>query len=318
MPGPWRHEVRERIGADGTVVTELDEAQARAAIRRLRDEGAQTIAVCLLHSYANPVHERRLGALIREEHPGAYVSLSSDVMPEFREFERLSTTVLNAYVVPDRWAIGGPMGLTGGALRWFGETFLSPENASSSDPLFHVLDRLAAKAEPGADGVIFLPGLSGDRVPRWNPAARGVVFGLSAEHQMHHIVRALFEGCAYTLADAVNAVVRLGVDIGDIRVAGGGAASDLWLRIRAGALGRPLNVVKELEASSLGAAIAAGVGVGVYADFPTAVNEAVTISHRIEPGPTLVETYRAYYQVYQQLYRQLEPAFADLAKLRQG
>ena len=100
VPGPWRHEVRERIGADGTVVTELDEAQARAAIRRLRDEGAQTIAVCLVHSYANPVHERRLGALIREEHPGAYVSLSSDVMPEFREFERWSSAALNSALGP--------------------------------------------------------------------------------------------------------------------------------------------------------------------------------------------------------------------------
>ncbi|OGL20907.1 MAG: hypothetical protein A3K12_17650 [Candidatus Rokubacteria bacterium RIFCSPLOWO2_12_FULL_71_19] len=100
VPGPWRLEVRERIGADGTVVTELDEAQARAAIRRLRDEGAQTIAVCLLHSYANPVHERRLGALIREEHPGAYVSLSSDVMPEFREFERWSSAALNSALGP--------------------------------------------------------------------------------------------------------------------------------------------------------------------------------------------------------------------------
>lgn len=224
-------------------------------------------------------------------------------------------TVLNAYVVPDRWAVGGPMGLTGGALRWFGETFLSPDNGSSSDPLFHVLDRLAAKADPGADGVFFLPGLSGDRVPRWNPSARGVVFGLSARHELRHVVRALFEGCAYTLADAVNAVSRLGIDIDEIRVAGGGAASDLWLRIRAGVLGRPLNVVRELEASSLGAAIAAGVGVGVYADFPTAVNEAVAVSHRIEPGSTLVETYQAHYEFYQQLYRQLEPAFADLAKL---
>src|SRR3989304_9937857 len=81
VPGPWRLEVRERIGADGTVVTELDEAQARAAIRRLRDEGAQTIAVCLLHSYANPVHERRLGALIRAGHPGAAGSPPAAVMP---------------------------------------------------------------------------------------------------------------------------------------------------------------------------------------------------------------------------------------------
>ena len=73
VPGPWRVEVRERLGGDGRVLMPLDEAQARGAIRRLRDEGAMAIAVCLLHSYANPVHEQRLKALIREEHPEAYV-----------------------------------------------------------------------------------------------------------------------------------------------------------------------------------------------------------------------------------------------------
>jgi N-methylhydantoinase A len=100
VPGPWRLEVTERLGGDGAVLTPLDEAQARAAIRRLREEGALAIAVCLLHSYANAVHEQRLKALIREEHPDAYVSLSSKVMPEFREFERFSSTVLNSALGP--------------------------------------------------------------------------------------------------------------------------------------------------------------------------------------------------------------------------
>ncbi len=100
VPGLWRLEVDERVAADGSVVTPLDEAQARAAIRRLRDERATAIAVCLLHSYANPVHERRVAALVREEHPDAYVSLSSEVMPEFREFERFSSTVLNSALGP--------------------------------------------------------------------------------------------------------------------------------------------------------------------------------------------------------------------------
>lgn len=225
-------------------------------------------------------------------------------------------SVLNAFVVPDHWAIGGPMGLTGGALRWFGENFVAPDNASS-EPLFYVLDRLAAKTEPGAEGVFFLPSLSGDRFPRWNPLTRGVVFGIGAQHEMRHVVRALFEGCAYTLADAVNVVADLGIDMDEIRVAGGGAASDLWLRIRAGVLGRPLNVVRELEASSLGAAIAAGVGVGIYSDFPTAVAEAVAVSHRIEASPTLAETYREHYEFYRSLYRHLEPAFAERGRLRQ-
>jgi N-methylhydantoinase A len=100
VPGPWRLEITERIGPDGQVVTPLDEMAARQAIRRLRGEGADAIAVCLLHSYRNPVHETRLKALIREEYPEAYVSLSSEVMPEFREFERWSSTSINAALGP--------------------------------------------------------------------------------------------------------------------------------------------------------------------------------------------------------------------------
>jgi N-methylhydantoinase A len=100
VPGPWRLEVAERTGPRGEALTPLDEAGARAAIRRLRHEGAGAIAVCLLHSYANPAHERRLRELIAEEHPAAYVSLSSEVMPEFREFERWSSAVLNSALGP--------------------------------------------------------------------------------------------------------------------------------------------------------------------------------------------------------------------------
>lgn len=225
-------------------------------------------------------------------------------------------TVVNGYVIPGRWSVGGPMGFTGGALRWFGETFLAAEGATASEPLFHVMDRLAAKADPGADGLLFLPGLSGDRVPRWNPLGRGVVFGLSARHEIRHVVRALFEGCAYTLADTVNGVLAQGVDVREIRAAGGGAASDLWLRIRASVVGRPFDVMRELSASSLGAAIAAGVGVGIYADFSDAVDKAVMISHRVEPASSdVAATYAGYYQLYQQIHRQLEPVFVELAKL---
>ncbi len=95
-----RLEVRERIGADGSVVTPLDEDGVRSAARFLRDEGVEAIAVCYLFSFLNPAHERRTRELCREIYPDAFVSISSEIAPEFREFERSSTTVLNAYLQP--------------------------------------------------------------------------------------------------------------------------------------------------------------------------------------------------------------------------
>src|SRR5881396_3073463 len=92
-------EVTERILADGTVRTELDEADARRAIRALAARGVTTLAICLLHAYLNPVHERRLAAIAAEVAPHVTVTLSHEVSPTFREYERTSTTVVNAYVM---------------------------------------------------------------------------------------------------------------------------------------------------------------------------------------------------------------------------
>ncbi|HEY7319165.1 MAG TPA: hydantoinase/oxoprolinase family protein [Candidatus Binatia bacterium] len=95
-----RLEVNERLYATGEVLTPLDERSAAAAIQTLKAAGVESVAVCLLHSYANSVHEERLGCLLRQQFPEAYVSLSHEILREFREYERTSTTVLNSYVGP--------------------------------------------------------------------------------------------------------------------------------------------------------------------------------------------------------------------------
>ncbi|BCM86751.1 hydantoinase/oxoprolinase family protein [Methylobacterium indicum] len=100
VPRDLRLEVDERLDFAGRVLTPLDDASVIRAIDRLAAEGVQAVAVCLLHSYANPAHERRIGALLHERLPDAFVSLSVDVLPEMREYERTSTTVINAYVGP--------------------------------------------------------------------------------------------------------------------------------------------------------------------------------------------------------------------------
>jgi N-methylhydantoinase A len=100
VPRRLRLGVPERLRADGSVLTPLDESAARAAIRALRDGGAQALAICLLHAFLNPIHERRLAELVREEAPGLTLCLSSDLVPEIGEYERGSTTICNAYVQP--------------------------------------------------------------------------------------------------------------------------------------------------------------------------------------------------------------------------
>ncbi len=100
VPRDLRLEVDERLYATGEVLTPLDETSAAAAIDALKKAGVESVAVCLLHSYANAAHEQRLGELLRQQFPEAYVSLSHEILREFREYERTSTTALNSYVGP--------------------------------------------------------------------------------------------------------------------------------------------------------------------------------------------------------------------------
>jgi len=116
-------EVPERTLADGAVLEALDETEARRVIRALVARGVRTLAICLLHAYVNPAHERRLAELVAEEAPGMAVSLSHEVSPTFREYERTSTTVVNAYImgaIRDYLAsLRGEMGRRGYAGRLF-------------------------------------------------------------------------------------------------------------------------------------------------------------------------------------------------------
>jgi N-methylhydantoinase A len=100
VPRRLRLEVQERVGARGEVITPLNLASVKRAIARLKAERVEAVAVCLLHSYANPDHERRIGEILREALPGCFISLSIDVLPQMREYERTSTTVINAYIGP--------------------------------------------------------------------------------------------------------------------------------------------------------------------------------------------------------------------------
>ncbi len=100
VPRRNRRTVLERIDANGTVITPLDEGQVREQVRLLRTRGVQAIAVCFLHAYRNPTHEDRVREIIEDEYPGVFVSLSSQVAPQYREYERFSTTALNAFIGP--------------------------------------------------------------------------------------------------------------------------------------------------------------------------------------------------------------------------
>lgn len=206
------------------------------------------------------------------------------------------------HAVPGGWHAMGVMLSAAGSLAWL------------RDVAGGTYDELTAEAErwePGAEGLTFLPYLQGERTPHADPGARAAFTGLSLRHDRGALARAVLEGVAYGLRDSLDLLRALGVEAEVGRVSGGGARSDLWLRIVASALGIPLERTVSEEGSAYGAALLGGVAAGVFADVHEAVATCVRVRDTVEPEPGWREAYEEGHSRYQALYPALRPLEAS-------
>ncbi len=205
----------------------------------------------------------------------------------------------------------GTMQAAGGSYGWLERVWRGEEDEES---LYRAMDAEAAGVEPGAERLIFLPYLIGERSPHWNPRARAAFVGLTMRHGRAEMARAVLEGVAFNLRIILDALREQGVQIPAIRLIGGGAKSALWRQILADVFGLPvLRPTLLAEATSLGAAIAGGVGVGLFPDFGVAAR-LVEVSEGEKPDPNLKERYGKLYNIFQDTYRALEPLYERLAQ----
>jgi xylulokinase len=199
------------------------------------------------------------------------------------------------HAVPDTWEAMGVMLNAAGSLRWFRDAFAPGAG-------YEGLTAAAAEWEPGAEGLVFLPYLQGERTPHADPEARGAFVGLSLRHDRSALCRAVLEGVAFGLRDSLELLRALGVDPVAGRVSGGGARSRLWLEIVASVLGLPLELTEVEEGSAYGAALLAGVADGVFADARQAVETCVHVRETIEPDVTWARAYEEGYARFRELY----------------
>jgi xylulokinase len=199
------------------------------------------------------------------------------------------------HAAPETWEAMGVMLNAAGSLRWF-------RDALAPGAGFDELTAEAAASPPGADGVLFLPYLQGERTPHADPDARGAFVGLSLQHGRGALVRAVLEGVAYGLRDSLELLRELGVSPNDGRASGGGARSRLWLEIVASALGLPLELTAVDEGSAYGAALLAGVQGGVFGDAREAVARCVEVRDRVEPRGDWADAYAEGYARFRALY----------------
>jgi xylulokinase len=177
---------------------------------------------------------------------------------------------------------------------------------------YELMNRDAETVPAGCRGLLFLPYLMGERSPHWNPAARGVFLGLTLTHRRADMIRAVLEGVSFNLRIILDAFVRQGVRVPSIRVIGGGAKGALWCQILADVMNRPIERLALLEeATSVGAAIAGGVGVGIFPDFGVAAR-IVKVADTYGPQPALRDVYDRQYEVFQAAYDALVPIYERL------
>ncbi|PYV18679.1 MAG: xylulokinase [Acidobacteria bacterium] len=216
------------------------------------------------------------------------------------------------HAVPGKWHV---MGVTQGAglsLRWFRDQLGATEARSAErtgQDAYDLLARQAATVPPGSGGLLWLPYLMGERTPHLDAQARGGWFGLTAAHTRAHLIRAIFEGVAFSLRDSLEIFKDLSIPVEEVRASGGGSRSFLWREIQADIYAKPLVTLGTSEGSAFGAALLAGVGAKVYSSVEESARQAIEVRERMFPVPERAAIYNQQYQVYRNFY----PAVRELS-----
>lgn len=202
--------------------------------------------------------------------------------------------------VPDAYFWLGCSYTGGGSLSWFSEQF-------GDD--YESLTTMASEVSAGSDGLFFMPWLAGTGTPHPDARARGGWLGLTLQHGKQHMVRSLMEGVAFDLRQALGCIHGIGLPVTEIRLGEGGVRSKLWRQILVDVFGQEGRLMELGDASAIGAALIAGVGVGVFNDFGEACNRTVQLTDHVRHNPESAILYDACFQKYCDLYPMLKPWF---------
>jgi xylulokinase len=212
------------------------------------------------------------------------------------------------HAVPGRYHVLGVTLAAGGSLAWWRDTMF-PELD------FEALVKLAAKAPPGAEGLIYVPYLSGERTPHLDPFARAGFIGLTPRHSGAHMTRAVMEGVIYSLRDCLDLVLATGLNVREIRATGGGARSNLWRQLQADVLDLPIYRTVVDEGPAYGAALLGGVAGQVFADVSAACSLIKVRPDVSRPDPARAALYEQYHSIFREFYRAASPVMHQLADL---
>ena len=222
------------------------------------------------------------------------------------------------HAVPGQHYAMGVMLSAGGALRWYRDVLSDGEKMAAEirgvDP-YEIITDTASTARPGAGGLVFLPYLMGERTPHADALARGALVGLTARTTKADVSRAVLEGITFGLCDSLDLVRQLGLDVGEIRLTGGGARSAFWRQMMADVFGTEVAITTSTEGPAFGAAILGAVAAGVFSSVEEGADAWVHVTSRVRPDPVAAARYREIHAVYRGLYADLRDRFRELSRL---
>jgi len=225
--------------------------------------------------------------------------------------------VVTVSAVDGMWTIEAGMSTAGAVLRWFRDQFAGGEKLLAEMTRrrsYEYLDMEAEYVPPGSNGLVVIPFFSGARAPRWNPDARGVIFGLTVYHTRAHVFRALMEGIAYEIRKILEVLEERGIESSEIVVMGGGGKTPTWARIKADVTGREVVLPQLLDAALAGDAVVAGVAIGEIG-FEEGARRFFRERMRIRPDPERRAIYDRYYRFYERLVEAMEGFYGDASSL---
>lgn len=214
-----------------------------------------------------------------------------------------------AHLVPHMFSPCGTMQAAGGSYQFARDLLAQHEKVVAEGlgiPAYELMNQELEHSPPGAGGLLFLPYLIGERSPRWNPDARGGFVGLTIRHRRVDLLRAVLEGVTLNLRVILEAFQAQGAGIRRLRVIGGGAHSRVWNQIMADVFQLPIErLAHDEEATSTGAAVAGGIGAGLWKDF-SVVDEMVRVAGVTDPRSELAPLYDELYGIFNETYERLE------------
>jgi xylulokinase len=232
------------------------------------------------------------------------------------------------HAVPGKYHLMAVTLSAGGSFQWLRNTLrleigdlrlAAAHEGSLESPISNLsydrLTSLAAETPIGAEGLIFLPYLTGERTPHLDPLARGAFVGLTSRHTIGHLARAVMEGVTFSLRDGLEIMRALGLPLGEVRATGGGGKSAMWRQMQADIYGAEVATLAAEEGPAYGAALLAGVGAGLFADVGAAVERCVVVSGVTRPDPAAQERYERVYTIYRDLYAKLRDSMHQLAAI---